>query len=107
MLAARLEELLSRALSKSGSGGRVRPDAGMLAGLSQGAELLAELLPNAGAGVLPHISLTGLVRDELVDGVLNSFLRRRSASFGGGPGPRTADPTPGWRPRRCSTRDCT
>jgi hypothetical protein len=54
VLAARLEELLAGTLSKSGSGGRVRPDAGMLAGLSQGAELLAELLPNAGAGVLPH-----------------------------------------------------
>ncbi|HUR03325.1 MAG TPA: HEXXH motif-containing putative peptide modification protein [Nonomuraea sp.] len=73
VLAARLEELLAGTLSKNGSGGRVRPDAGMLAGLSQGAELLAELLPNAGAGVLPHISLTGLVRDELADGVLNSI----------------------------------
>ncbi|MEQ4721204.1 HEXXH motif-containing putative peptide modification protein [Nonomuraea sp. B19D2] len=72
-LSARLEELLAGTLSKDGSGSRVRPDAGLLAGLRQAAELLAELLPHTGAGVLPHVSLVGFVRDELADGTLNSI----------------------------------
>lgn len=64
VLARRLETLLAGTLSENGSGSRVTPDAGMLAGLGQGAALLAELLPHTGAGVLPHISLAGFVRDD-------------------------------------------
>ncbi|MFB9631916.1 aKG-HExxH-type peptide beta-hydroxylase [Nonomuraea helvata] len=71
-LSARLEELLAGTLSKDGSGTRVRPDAGLITALSHAAELLAELLPHSGAGVLPHVSLAGFIRDELADGTLNS-----------------------------------
>ncbi|MDR8407363.1 HEXXH motif-containing putative peptide modification protein [Nonomuraea sp. 3-1Str] len=72
-LSARLEELLAGTLSQEGSGGRVRPDAGLLSALTRAAALLGELLPRTGAGVLPHVSLTGFVRDELADGALNSI----------------------------------
>ncbi|WP_433356757.1 aKG-HExxH-type peptide beta-hydroxylase [Microtetraspora malaysiensis] len=72
-VAGRLEDLLAGTMLRESSGHRVVPDADMIAGAGRGAELLAELLPHAGAGVLPHICLAGFLRDEGVDGVVNSI----------------------------------
>ncbi|MCC5575796.1 hypothetical protein IMZ11_09105 [Microtetraspora sp. AC03309] len=72
-MAGRLEELLAGTLLRESSGHRVTPDADMIAGVARGGELLAQLLPHAGAGVLRHISLAGFLRDEGVEGVLNSL----------------------------------
>ncbi|NUW39383.1 aKG-HExxH-type peptide beta-hydroxylase [Nonomuraea rhodomycinica] len=71
-LTARLEELLAGTLSKDGSDNRVVPDAALLAALSRGAGLLTELLPSAGTGVLPHVSLIGFARYDDGDETLNS-----------------------------------
>ncbi|WP_354642266.1 aKG-HExxH-type peptide beta-hydroxylase [Kitasatospora camelliae] len=72
-LAARLDELREGTLAEMRATRRVSPDAAMLEGLTRGAELLAELLPHAGAGVFPHISLIGLAQGETDDGQLYSL----------------------------------
>ncbi|MER5864052.1 HEXXH motif-containing putative peptide modification protein [Kitasatospora sp. NPDC002040] len=72
-LAGRLEELREGSFAELRGARRVVPDAGQLAGLGRGAELLAALLPHAGAGVFPHISLVGLARGASEDGELHSL----------------------------------
>ncbi len=72
-LARRLEELKDGTFADMRGARRISPDEELLAGLSRGAELLAELLPHAGAGVFPHISLVGLARGESDDGELYSL----------------------------------
>lgn len=72
-LAERLEELKEGTFVDMRGARRVTPEPAHLAGLSRGAELLAELLPYAGAGVFPHISLVGLARGESDDGELYSL----------------------------------
>ncbi|WP_214415970.1 aKG-HExxH-type peptide beta-hydroxylase [Sphaerisporangium fuscum] len=75
VLTGRLEELFSRAISAEGitNGSRGVPGADMPARLRKGADLLAELLPHAGAGVLPHISLVGFLHEETVEGPVQSI----------------------------------
>jgi hypothetical protein len=72
-LARRLEELKDGTFADMRGARRISPDEELVAGLSRGAELLAELLPYAGAGVFPHISLVGLARAESDDGELYSL----------------------------------
>ncbi|MFD0570329.1 HEXXH motif-containing putative peptide modification protein [Kitasatospora gansuensis] len=72
-LAARLEELKQGSFTDLRGARRVTPDEAQLAGLARGAELLAALLPSAGAGVFPHISLVGLAQGAADDGELHSF----------------------------------
>ncbi|NUW33909.1 hypothetical protein HTZ77_21095 [Nonomuraea sp. SMC257] len=72
-LTPRLDELLAGTLSEDGSDSRITPDAAMLAALGRGADLLTELLPCAGTGVLPHVSLVGFARYDDGDESLNSI----------------------------------
>ncbi|GGP92314.1 aKG-HExxH-type peptide beta-hydroxylase [Streptosporangium pseudovulgare] len=73
VVADRLEELLAGSLADARDAGRVVPDEDMLVALHRGRALLADLLPNAAAGVLPHISLVGFARGEMTDGPFNSL----------------------------------
>lgn len=67
------EELKQGSFTDLRGARRVTPDEAQLAGLARGAELLAALLPSAGAGVFPHISLVGLAQGAADDGELHSF----------------------------------
>lgn len=73
MFAARLTELLAGTFPRADFGGAICPDADMRTALRRGAALLTELLPNAGAGVLPHISFVGIAEDEQDDGPFHSL----------------------------------
>ncbi|KQV23797.1 HEXXH motif-containing putative peptide modification protein [Kitasatospora sp. Root107] len=72
-LAVRLEELKQGSFTDLRGARRVTPDEAQLAGLGRSAELLAALLPYAGAGVFPHVSLVGLAQGAADDGELHSF----------------------------------
>ncbi|WP_405019154.1 HEXXH motif-containing putative peptide modification protein [Kitasatospora sp. NBC_00070] len=72
-LAVRLEELKQGSFTDLRGARRIAPGQAQLAGLARGAELLAELLPYAGAGVFPHVSLVGLAQGAADDGELHSF----------------------------------
>ncbi|WP_066944079.1 aKG-HExxH-type peptide beta-hydroxylase [Microtetraspora fusca] len=72
-VADRLEELFAGSFADARDAGRVVPDEGMLAALHRGRALLADLLPNAAAGIFPHISLVGFARGEMADGPFNSL----------------------------------
>lgn len=49
------------------------PSADAVAGAERGAQLLAELLPNVGAGVLRHVGIVGFARDGDADGAVQSL----------------------------------
>ncbi|MFJ8828340.1 aKG-HExxH-type peptide beta-hydroxylase [Streptomyces sp. NPDC102467] len=71
-LGERLMELYRDALG-SGATAPVRPTDEVLAGLREGANLLATLLPSSGAGVLGHITLVGFTHRESEEGPLQSM----------------------------------
>ncbi|MFS8198486.1 aKG-HExxH-type peptide beta-hydroxylase [Streptomyces sp. CWNU-52B] len=72
-LAGRLMELYRGALGDSGAPGPVDPADDVLAVLREGAELLATLLPAAGASVLGHVSVVGFTHRESEEGPLQSM----------------------------------
>ncbi|MEU9188857.1 HEXXH motif-containing putative peptide modification protein [Streptomyces sp. NPDC048484] len=73
MLAGRLMELYRSALGDSQAAGPVDPTDGERAVLRDGAELLATLLPAAGAGVLGHVTVVGFTKRESEEGPLQSM----------------------------------
>lgn len=73
MLAGRLMELYRGALGDSRAAGPVDPTDGVRAVLREGAELLATLLPAAGAGVLGHVTMVGFTHRESEEGPLQSM----------------------------------
>ncbi|MFE9685139.1 aKG-HExxH-type peptide beta-hydroxylase [Streptomyces sp. NPDC006285] len=72
-LAERLMELYRGALGDSGAAGPVTPTDDVRAVLAEGAELLATLLPAAGAGVLGHVTMVGFTHRESEEGPLQSM----------------------------------
>ncbi|MDH6624516.1 hypothetical protein M2271_002320 [Streptomyces sp. LBL] len=72
MLAERLMELFRDALG-SRTAGPVDPTDSVHAVLGEGAELLATLLPAAGAGVLGHVTMVGFTHRESEEGPLQSM----------------------------------
>ncbi|MDQ1035030.1 hypothetical protein QFZ75_001446 [Streptomyces sp. V3I8] len=73
MLAERLVQLYRDALGDNRATGPVAPTDEVLAGLRDGAELLATLLPSAGAGVLGHVTMVGFTSRESEEGPLQSM----------------------------------
>ncbi|MFJ8940248.1 aKG-HExxH-type peptide beta-hydroxylase [Streptomyces sp. NPDC102365] len=73
MLAGRLMELYRSALGDTGAAGPVDPTDRERAVLHEGAELLAALLPAAGAGVLGHVTVVGFTERESEEGPLQSM----------------------------------
>ncbi|MFE7033636.1 HEXXH motif-containing putative peptide modification protein [Streptomyces sp. NPDC057621] len=73
LLAERLMELYRDALGDGRAAGPVDPTDTTLAVLREGAELLATLLPAAGAGVLGHVSVVGFTSRESEEGPLQSM----------------------------------
>lgn len=73
MLAGRLMELYRDALGDNRAAGPVNPSDEVLGTLREGAELLATLLPSAGAGVLEHVTVVGFTRRESEEGPLQSM----------------------------------
>ncbi|MDQ0771966.1 hypothetical protein QF026_000432 [Streptomyces aurantiacus] len=73
MLAGRLMELYRDALGDSRAAGPVSPTDGVRTVLREGAELLATLLPAAGAGVLGHVTMVGFTHRESEEGPLQSM----------------------------------
>jgi hypothetical protein len=73
LLAERLMELYRDALGDGRTTGPVDPTDATLVGLRDGAELLATLLPSAGAGVLGHVSVVGFTSRESEEGPLQSM----------------------------------
>jgi hypothetical protein len=73
MLAGRLMELYRGALGDSRAAGPVDPADSVRAVLREGAELLAALLPAAGAGVLGHVTMVGFTHRESEEGPLQSM----------------------------------
>ncbi|MEV7139614.1 aKG-HExxH-type peptide beta-hydroxylase [Streptomyces tauricus] len=73
VLAARLMELYRSALGDTGAAVPVVPTDGERAVLHEGGELLAALLPAAGAGVLGHVTVVGFTERESEEGPLQSM----------------------------------
>ncbi|MFE1797588.1 HEXXH motif-containing putative peptide modification protein [Streptomyces sp. NPDC059517] len=73
LLAERLMELYRDALGDGRAAGPVDPTDETLAVLRDGAELLATLLPAAGAGVLGHVGVVGFTSRESEEGPLQSM----------------------------------
>ncbi|MEV7343704.1 HEXXH motif-containing putative peptide modification protein [Streptomyces sp. NPDC093544] len=73
MLAGRLMELYRGAIGAGKEATPVDPTDGVRAVLREGAELLATLLPAAGAGVLGHVTMVGFARRESEEGPLQSM----------------------------------
>ncbi|MFE4823510.1 HEXXH motif-containing putative peptide modification protein [Streptomyces sp. NPDC056704] len=73
MLAGRLMELYRGALGDGRAAGPVDPQDDVRAVLREGAELLATLLPAAGAGVLGHVTMVGFTHRESEEGPLQSM----------------------------------
>ncbi|MFD7502301.1 aKG-HExxH-type peptide beta-hydroxylase [Streptomyces sp. NPDC059850] len=73
LLAERLMELYRGALGASGAPRPVHPTDDLCAALRDGAELLATLMPAAGAGVLRHITMVGFTHRESREGPLQSM----------------------------------
>ncbi|MEV0224567.1 HEXXH motif-containing putative peptide modification protein [Streptomyces sp. NPDC050704] len=73
MLAGRLMELYRGALGDSRAAGPIDPTDEVRATLREGAELLATLLPSAGAGVLGHVTMVGFTHRESEEGPLQSM----------------------------------
>ncbi|WP_221357149.1 aKG-HExxH-type peptide beta-hydroxylase [Streptomyces beigongshangae] len=73
MLAERLMQLYRDALGDNRATGPVTPTDEVLTGLRDGAELLATLLPAAGAGVLGHVTMVGFTHRENEEGPLQSM----------------------------------
>ncbi|MEV7680063.1 HEXXH motif-containing putative peptide modification protein [Streptomyces sp. NPDC088341] len=73
MLAGRLMELYRDALGDIRAAGPVDPTDDVRAVLREGAELLATLLPSAGAGVLGHVTMVGFTHRESEEGPLQSM----------------------------------
>lgn len=73
MLAGRLMELYRDALGGGRAASPVDPTDAERAVLRDGAELLATLLPAAGAGVLGHVTMVGFTRRESEEGPLQSM----------------------------------
>ncbi|MFE2709924.1 aKG-HExxH-type peptide beta-hydroxylase [Streptomyces mirabilis] len=72
-LAGRLMELYRGALGDSRAAAPVYPADSVRAVLREGAELLATLLPAAGAGVLGHVTMVGFTHRESEEGPLQSM----------------------------------
>lgn len=72
-LAGRLMELYRGALGDSRAAAPVDPADNVRAVLREGAELLATLLPAAGAGVLGHVTMVGFTQRESEEGPLQSM----------------------------------
>ncbi|KAA0913996.1 aKG-HExxH-type peptide beta-hydroxylase [Streptomyces apricus] len=73
LLAERLMQLYRDALGDDRATGPVTPTDEVLTGLRDGAELLATLLPAAGAGVLGHVTMVGFTHRENEEGPLQSM----------------------------------
>ncbi|MFF3752492.1 HEXXH motif-containing putative peptide modification protein [Streptomyces sp. NPDC002018] len=73
ILAGRLMELYRDALGDVRAAGPVDPTDDIRAVLREGAELLATLLPSAGAGVLGHVTMVGFTHRESEEGPLQSM----------------------------------
>jgi hypothetical protein len=73
LLAGRLMELYRDALGDGRVAGPADPTDATRAGLRDGAELLATLLPAAGAGVLGHVTMVGFTSRESEEGPLQSM----------------------------------
>ncbi|MGC5566625.1 aKG-HExxH-type peptide beta-hydroxylase [Streptomyces sp. FR-108] len=73
MFAGRLMELYRSALGDAAAAVPVDPTDGERAVLHEGAELLAALLPAAGAGVLGHVTVVGFTERESEEGPLQSM----------------------------------
>lgn len=73
MLGERLMELYRGALDDDRAEGPVNPTDDVRATLREGAELLASLMPAAGASVLGHIAMVGFTHRESQEGPLQSM----------------------------------
>ncbi|MEW2121508.1 HEXXH motif-containing putative peptide modification protein [Streptomyces sp. NPDC005474] len=73
MLGERLMELYRDALGDSPAQAPVNPTSADRVTLREGAELLASLMPEAGASVLGHITMVGFTRRETQEGPLQSM----------------------------------
>ncbi|MGY0231435.1 aKG-HExxH-type peptide beta-hydroxylase [Longispora urticae] len=71
-VAGRLDQLLAGLFPAATAEAPIEPSAAQLDCLARGAELLTTLLPRVGAGVLRHVGLVGLGRDDSPEGPLYS-----------------------------------